>query len=76
MAILRELKPCDYQAGKLTDTYGRYSVSNYKGEKLFHVLTYGSKDRECKGKVSQQIDLNENMARELCSLLKMTFSLG
>ena len=73
MAILKSLEADNYQANRLTTTNGRYSVSVYQGEKLFHIRTFGAADRENPGKVSQQLDLNAEMARELCELLKKEF---
>ena len=75
MAIVRELMPSGYQANRLTDTWGKYSTSFYNGEKLFHVRTFGSEYRENENKVSQQIDLNKEMAKKLVDLLISEFNL-
>ena len=77
MAIVRELMPSDYQAKRLTETYGAYSTSYYNGEKFFHIRTFGSdyREKENLGKVAQQIDLNKEMAEKLIALLKAEFNL-
>ncbi|MBR6888826.1 MAG: hypothetical protein IKN16_10360 [Selenomonadaceae bacterium] len=77
MAILRELVASNYQARRLTETWGEYSTSYYGGEKFFHIRTFGSeyRERENLGKVAQQIDLNKEMAEKLVALLKAEFDL-
>ncbi len=70
MAILKHLEKGNYEAtSRLTDTWGKYNVTSLNGERLFHIETYGSADREYEGKVSQQIEINEHMAKELLGLL-------
>ena len=50
-----------------------YSSGVINGETIFQINMYGSADRQCKGKVSQVIQLNQESADELVNLLKKTF---
>ena len=40
------------------------------GNKIFQIDTYGSPDREIKGKVSQSIQLDKESAEELIKIIK------
>ncbi len=52
-----------------------YTVFTSSGETYFQIDTYGSANREFKGKVSQSIQVDEGMAKELIRLLKNSFEM-
>ena len=53
-----------------------YSIL-YEGEnKYLQIDTYGSAERQIKGKTSQSIQIDDEMARELVSILKREFSIN
>jgi hypothetical protein len=51
------------------------SFTNNSGEKYFQIDTYGSSDRQFKGKISQSIQLNKRAAQELITVLKNEFKI-
>lgn len=53
-----------------------YSVFTGDGNKYFQIDTYGSPNRELKGKISQSIQLNKESAEELIKLLTDTFEIN
>jgi hypothetical protein len=51
-----------------------YNVLNQPdGTRLLHLTTFGSDYRQSRPKSSQSIQINEDIARELISLLEATF---
>lgn len=53
-----------------------YSVfTDEYGNKMFQIDTYGSKTRECKGKISQSIQFDKQTALELIKILTKEYNL-
>jgi hypothetical protein len=50
-----------------------WRVGDAGGRKLLHLETYGSKDRDIPGKVSQSLELDISGARELQRILRTAF---
>jgi len=51
----------------------KYYVHEWDGRKMLQISTFGRTSRQIPGKVSQTIQMNEDAAKELYSLLKETF---
>ncbi|UQZ34596.1 hypothetical protein C2I18_14330 [Paenibacillus sp. PK3_47] len=75
MAILKSLSRVDSKISAQTETDAEYSVQIKNGEKLLKIVTVGSKDRAVKGVTSQNIVLDEAIAKELYEILKTEFNL-
>jgi hypothetical protein len=58
-----------------TEVSAMYNEFYDNGEKFVRIQTFGSEERENKGKQSQNIQLNKNAAEKLVVLLKQTFSI-
>ena len=52
-----------------------YTSFDYDGKRLFQIDTYGKSDRQIPGKISQSIQIDKEMAKEIVQLLKKTFSI-
>lgn len=50
-----------------------YNILYKDGEKYLEVTTYGSKDREMKGKASQIIQLNKEAIKQLKEIIDKEF---
>ncbi|NLY19442.1 MAG: methionyl-tRNA formyltransferase [Clostridiaceae bacterium] len=50
-----------------------YTTFEHRGKKYFQIDTYGSADRLMPEKVSQSIQIDEEMARKLIDVLKHEF---
>jgi hypothetical protein len=50
-----------------------WRVGHANGRQILHLETYGSADRERRGKVSQAIEIDEERARELLQVLRTAF---
>ncbi len=61
--------------GGLTFCEAEYNDYFYLGEKYVRIQTFGSSQRQDKGKQSQVIHLDENTARELVEYLKQSFNI-
>jgi hypothetical protein len=59
--------------GNVKSTYTSFITS--QGDKYFQIDTYGSNGREVKGKISQSIQLDKEVAECLISLLKREFEI-
>lgn len=57
-------------------TDSTYTLFEYCGKKYFQIDTYGSAERLMPEKISQSIQLDEEMARKLVDILKYEFSLN
>lgn len=59
------------------DVDATYSVftSGKTDEKYLQIDTYGSSDRQIKGKISQSIQLNQQTAKILVEILKREFNI-
>lgn len=75
MALIGELnrKVKNRQVHKLTDA--DYDIFINDGQKYLQIDTYGSADREDVGKVSQSIQLNEEVAKQLLQVIKNEFDI-
>jgi len=77
MALVRKLQKNGLQVekvhGEVECTYNAFHAPD--GKRYFQIDTYGSAERKLKGKKSQTIQLDENSAKELISLLRSEFSL-
>lgn len=52
-----------------------YTVFTSGGEKYFQIDTYGSDAREMKDKISQSVQIDKDMAKELIKLMIDTFDI-
>ncbi|MDD6082731.1 MAG: methionyl-tRNA formyltransferase [Oscillospiraceae bacterium] len=52
-----------------------YTTFTSDGEKYFQIDTYGSPNRELKDKISQSIQIDKEMAKELMKILIDTFEI-
>lgn len=52
-----------------------YTIFTSGGEKYFQIDTYGSPNRELKDKISQSIQIDKEMAKELMKILIDTFDI-
>lgn len=50
-----------------------YNILYKDGEKYLEVTTYGSKDREMKGKASQIIQFNKDAIKQLKEIIEKEF---
>ncbi|MCZ0704479.1 hypothetical protein J2T56_003001 [Natronobacillus azotifigens] len=58
---------------EVESTYSIFTANS--GEKYIQIDTYGKSDREIPGKVSQSIQINKTMAKELLKLIEHEFNL-
>lgn len=56
-------------------TVATFTVFEDNGQKYFQIDTYGTAERVMPEKVSQSIQLDKSMAKELVDILKSEFSL-
>ena len=77
MAIITKIsKTSNYtMRGGLTFCEAEYNDYTYKGEKYVRIQTFGSNERQEKGKQSQVIHLDKNTAKQLVEYLKKSFNL-
>ena len=77
MAIITKLtKNGNYtMKGGLTFCEAEYNDYEYLGKKYARIQTFGSNQRQEKGKQSQVIHLDENTAKILVDYLKKTFNI-
>ncbi len=61
--------------GELTYCEAEYNEYYDGGEKYVRLQTFGSDERQKKGKQSQVIHLNKDTAKQLVEYLKQSFSL-
>ncbi|MDY5677719.1 MAG: hypothetical protein SPK59_02950 [Eubacteriales bacterium] len=61
--------------GGLSFCEAEYNDYTYLGEKYVRIQTFGSSDRQEKGKQSQVIHLNKTTAKQLVEYLKQSFGL-
>lgn len=57
---------------KVAATYSSFTLD---GKKYFQIDTYGSPTREMKDKISQSIQVDKEMAKELIKLMMDTFDI-
>ena len=55
--------------------YAKYCFFEKDGHTYFQIDTYGSSERECPGKVSQSIQLDQETAKFFIDLLKLKFDI-
>jgi hypothetical protein len=76
MGLVRRFENKDLQTkkihGEVVCTYTSFTADD--GIKYFQMDTYGSQMRKLKGKNSQTIHMDEQVARELHDLLEKEFS--
>ena len=77
MAIITKItKTNNYtMKGGLTFCEAQYNDYTYNGEKYVRIQTFGSDNRQEKGKQSQVIHLDKNTAQQLIEYLKNSFNL-
>jgi len=74
MALIRKFERlADSPIGFRTEVDCGWRVGQVGGDRILHLETYGSTERERTGKVSQAIELNEDQARELQQILRLAF---
>lgn len=75
MAIITKItKSNNYtMKGGLTTCEAEYNDYTYDGVKYVRIQTFGSEDRQIKGKQSQVIHLNANTAKQLVEYLRSSF---
>lgn len=56
-------------------TVAEYTMFNCNGKRIFQIDTFGTSTRANPGKVSQSIQIDEQMAKVIVSLLKKTFKI-
>lgn len=56
-----------------TQVVCKYLTAERDGRKLLQLNTYGSDDRDVPGKLSQTLQIGEDAARELLTILKREF---
>lgn len=74
MAKIRELRPAS--ADRTTvhrETDCGWRSFSMDGIKILQLDTYGSDNRAIAGKVSQSIQMNETIARQLVQVIRSTF---
>ena len=64
-----------HMRGELTYCEAEYNEYYDAGEKYVRLQTFGSDERQKKGKQSQVIHLNKSTAKQLVEFLKQSFSL-
>ena len=64
-----------HMRGELTYCEAKYNEYYDAGEKYVRLQTFGSDERQKKGKQSQVIHLNKSTAKQLVEFLKQSFSL-
>ena len=77
MAIITKItKTCNYTLrGGLTFCEAEYNDYFYEGEKYVRIQTFGSNERQERGKQSQVIHLDKNTAIQIVQLLQESFNL-
>ena len=77
MAIITKLSKSNSYNMKsgLTFCEAEYNEYIYNGKKYVRIQTFGSKERQEKGKQSQVIHLDKNTAVQLIEYLKASFDL-
>lgn len=59
--------------GEVDWTYSTFRGGN--GTKYFQIDTYGSKDREFQGKISQSLQFDKETAEEIIAILQREFGI-
>ncbi|MDE7070515.1 MAG: hypothetical protein K2O86_00900 [Clostridia bacterium] len=77
MAIITKItKTNNYTLrGGLTFCEAEYNDYFYEGEKYVRIQTFGSEDRQKRGKQSQVIHLDRKTAKQLVEFLQKSFNL-
>jgi hypothetical protein len=77
MAVVTKItKSTNYSMrGGLTFCEAEYNDYTYGGEKYVRIQTFGSNERQEKGKQSQVIHLDRNTAKQLVDYLKASFDI-
>lgn len=77
MAIITKItKTNNYNMkGGVTFCEAEYNDYTYEGVKYVRIQTFGSSDRQIKGKQSQVIHLDKNTAKQLIEYLKNSFGI-
>ena len=77
MAVITKITKSNHYTmrGGLTFCEAEYNDYYYAGEKYVRIQTFGSNDRQEKGKQSQVIHLDKNTAKQLVEYLKNSFNL-
>ena len=77
MAIIKSFGTMDSEtlAPHKTTVDCKYGVVGYGDGKLIQLNTYGSKEREFPGKLSQTLQLDREQAIKLINILERTFDL-
>jgi hypothetical protein len=71
MALIKKLEKIEKQRNSVHDEVeGAYTIfTDSKGNKILQIDTYGSTNRQLKGKVSQSIQLSKESAKELLNII-------
>lgn len=77
MAIIKKIKKTNNYTmkNKLTFCEAEYNDYIYNGVKYVRIQTFGSSERQEKGKQSQVIHLNKKTAEQLIEYLKESFEI-
>ena len=78
MAVIKKLEKINnyYEMkGNLTTCEADYNEYVYKGEKFVRIQTFGSVYRKERGKQSQVLHINKEIAKQLVEYLTETFKL-
>lgn len=76
MALVKKLERVEKQRNSVHEEVEcTYTIfTNSAGDKYFQIDTYGSNNREIRGKVSQSIQLNKDSAIELLEIITKEFN--
>jgi hypothetical protein len=74
MALIRNFKERPgIRVGWRSEVECGYTVGEHAETRVIHLETYGSTERAIPGKVSQSLEIDEDAARELISILRAAF---
>ncbi len=74
MATVRKLEQRDLERfARHTEVDGSYSIIELDGEKFLQIDTYGSKQRQDKGKTSQSLRFSQETIEQLLKIIKTNF---
>jgi Pyruvate/2-oxoacid:ferredoxin oxidoreductase gamma subunit len=74
MATVRKLKHRNLERyARHTEVEGSYSIIELDGKKYLQIDTYGSKQRQDKGKMSQSLRFSQETIEQLLEIIKTNF---
>lgn len=73
LALIKKIDHLTRNSRVHEEVEATYNILYKDGEKYLEVTTYGSKDREMKGKASQIIQLNKEAIKQLKEIIDKEF---